>query len=146
MRNQQYQQEAAPSFMSNEFISEGPKGRISKLVKYTETRIAGIYNLGFGDKLGDADDFDDMIISDNNDSVRVLATVAATIYTFTDNYPNVFVLATGSTSARTRLYRIGISNYLEEIEEDFNVFGFLNGQWREYEKNQDYTAFLIKRK
>lgn len=116
------------------------------MVKYTETNIKNIYNLGFGDKLGEADDYDDMAISDNSDSTRVLATIAATVYTFTDKYPNSYVLAKGSTTARTRLYRIGISNYLEEIEEDFIVFGFINSKWEEFEKNRDYSTFLITRK
>ena len=146
MRDKRYQLESSPSFMSYEFISEGPRGRIVKLVKYTETNIKDIYNLGFGDKLGEADDYDDMAISDNSDSTRVLATIAATVYTFTDKYPNSYVLAKGSTTARTRLYRIGISNYLEEIEEDFIVFGFINSKWEEFEKNRDYSTFLITRK
>ena len=99
--------------MSFEFVSEGPRGRIVKLVKYTETSVKGVYNLGFGDKMGEEDDFDDMVISDNKDSVRVLATVAETVYRFTNKFPNASVLATGSTPTRTRLYRIGISNSLE---------------------------------
>jgi hypothetical protein len=128
------------------FHLTGPKGRITKLVKYTETSIKGVYNLGFGDKIGNADDFDDMVISDNKDSVRVLATVAETVYRFTSKFPNASVLATGSTLARTRLYRIGISNYLEQIEQDFNVFGFINGRMESFEKNRDYSVFVITRK
>jgi hypothetical protein len=107
-------------------VSEGPNGRVNKLVKYTESSVTGIYNLGFGDKIGNTDDFDDQVITNNQDSLRVLATVAATVYTFTDKYPDAIVFATGSNSARTRLYRMGISNNLEEIEEDFEVLGRLN--------------------
>lgn len=146
MRDQRYQLEATPTFLSYEFTSEGPKGRIPKLVKYTVTSNPNVYNLGFGDKVGDTHDFDDKVISDNNDSARVLATVAASLYTFTDNYPNIFVVATGSTPARTRLYRIRISNIIEEIEQDFLVLGYLGTKWEIFEKNRDYSAFLIKRK
>ena len=56
------------------------------------------------------------------------------------------VFAVGSTPSRTRLYRIGISNNLSEIKEDFNVFGYLKNQWTPFEKNQNYEAFLIVRK
>jgi hypothetical protein len=32
-----------------EFISEGPKGTIHKMVEYSETGTENIYNLAFGD-------------------------------------------------------------------------------------------------
>jgi hypothetical protein len=146
MRDKRYQLKFSASFTMYEFVSEGPNGRINKLVKYTESSVKGIYNLGFGDKLGDIDDFDDEIITNNQDSLRVLATVAATVYTFTDKYPDAIVFATGSTTARTRLYRMGISNNLQEIEEDFEVLGRLNEKWELFEKNRDYDAFLLTRK
>jgi hypothetical protein len=146
MRAERYEMKIAPTFMSYEFISEGPKGSISKLVKYTETRVSGIYNLGFGDKLEDGDEFDDKSISDNKDSLKVLATVAATVFSFTEQYKDVLVFATGSTSARTRLYRIGISNNLEEIEQNFIVQGYIDNRWELFRKNRNYSAFLINKK
>jgi hypothetical protein len=112
MRDQRYKIEVTSTFMSYEFVSEGPKGDIIKMIKYTETGYENVYNLGFGDKLVDNDDFDDEVITDNKDSVRILATVAATVFLFTEKYPNDYVAATGSTLSRTRLYRIGISNHL----------------------------------
>ena len=65
MRKDRYNLEASDSFKSYEFTSEGPKGRISKIVKYTETDIENYYNLGFGNKLSGTDDFDDTAISNN---------------------------------------------------------------------------------
>jgi hypothetical protein len=146
MRDQQYELDTAKSFMSYEFISKGPKGKIIKLVKYTETMRKGFYNLGFGDKIENEDDYNDTVISDNNDSVRVLATVAATVYLFTNHYPDAMIYAEGSNDARTRLYRIGISNNLDEIEKDFSVLGLLNDKWEFFKSNKNYSAFLIKRK
>ena len=70
-------------------------------------------------------DFDDFVITNNQDTIKVLATVAASVYAFSDVYPNARIYATGSTPARTRLYRMGISNNLEELQEQFDVFGFL---------------------
>lgn len=32
-----------------EFISEGPKGNIKKMVEYTETGTENVFNLAFGD-------------------------------------------------------------------------------------------------
>ena len=60
-------------------------------------------------------------------------------------YPEAIVYAEGSTYTRTRLYRIGISNHLEELNEKFEVYGYMkNKGWLVYEKNRDYTAFFIK--
>jgi hypothetical protein len=56
-------------------------------------------------------------------------------------------LATGSTNVRTRLYRMGITNNLAEITEDFVVYGFTDkGNWEEFEVGEDYEAFLITKK
>ena len=55
-------------------------------------------------------DFDGLTVTNNGDSKKVLATVASTLFTFTDLYPNAHILAVGATYARTRLYRMGIAN------------------------------------
>ncbi len=50
------------------------------------------------------------------------------------------VFATGSTKARTRLYRIGISNDLEEIQEDFKIFGLLDEKgWQPFQKQKKFA-------
>lgn len=85
--------------MTFEFISEGPKGLIHKLVQYQPTNVKDVYNLAFGDKDHATGDIDDTVISNNGDSEKVLVTVVATIYAFTDKYPNAWVYATGSTKA-----------------------------------------------
>jgi hypothetical protein len=41
---------------------------------------------------------------------------------------------------------MGISKHLEEIEEDFQVFGFINDSLEKFRKNRNYHAFLLKRK
>ena len=146
MRNQRYKVEVASFSTVFEFVSEGTKGSIHKLVKYTKTGKSDFYNLGFGDKIGETNDFDDKVISDNGDSEKVLATVASTLYEFTDKYPVAFIFATGSTLARTRLYRISLSNALDEISHDFSLLGYLEGKWEVFERNRDYSAFLITRK
>jgi hypothetical protein len=55
-------------------------------------------------------------------------------------------LPQGSTPVRTRLYRIGIANNLNEVKEKFEVLGYTNGQWYDFQKGVDYQAFLLKRK
>ena len=79
--------------------------------------------------------------------LKVLATVASTVYAFIEKHPNAYILATGSTNVRTRLYRMGITNNLAEIKDDFDVYGFSDkGSWEEFEVGEDYEAFLIAKK
>lgn len=140
----EYVTESAAEFFK--FTSEGIKGNIKKLVVYTQTLESNIYNLAFGDYNEDNDSINDEVITDNKDMQKVLATVASTLYIFADKHPNTWVYATGISEARTRLYRIGITTNLEEILQDFEVYG-LNGQtWKAFKKGEEYQAFLVKRK
>ena len=41
---------------------------------------------------------------------------------------------------------MGITKYFYEVKKDFHIFGLLDGEWHEFEKEIDYTAFLVKRK
>ena len=128
------------------FVSEGPKGSIKKLIVYTQMLEKDIYNLAFGDFNEDTGKIDDRVITNNNDSQKVLTTVASSLYVFTDKHPNVWVYATGSNTARTRLYRRGITANIDEILADFEVYGLQNDLWQPFEKGEDYEAFLAKPK
>lgn len=57
------------------FSSEGPKGKIKKLVVYTQMLEADVYNLAFGDYNEENDSIDDTVITNNNDSQKVLTTL-----------------------------------------------------------------------
>ena len=70
----------------------------------------------------------------------------APLFLFFDENPNAIIYAKGSTKSRTRLYRMGISKYIHEIADDFQVFGERNGLWEEFQVNIDYYSFVIKRK
>ena len=147
MNNPKYQYKSEKSFLLFEFLSVGSKGNIKKIVEYSATGVENIYNLGFGDYDEFTGSLNDLSITNNGDSLKVLATVASTVYAFTNNYPNAWILATGSTFVRTRLYRMGITNNLAEISEDFVIFGYdLNGNWVEFVIGEDYEAFLISKK
>ena len=68
-----------------------------------------MYNLAFGDKTS-GHEFDDMIVTDNGDMEKVLVTVVAAVYDFTELHSEAIIIAEGSTKARTRLYKMGINN------------------------------------
>ena len=134
------------SGMVYEFTSTGKKGMIKKLVVFSKTNVKGVYNLGFGDKDELTGDINDLTITNNGDSQKVLATVASTIYSFTDIYTDAYIFATGSTKARNRLYRIGIANNYSLIQKDFEVFGLQGEKWHPFDKSLEFDAFLVKRK
>lgn len=141
-----YNLSSSDKMLSFEFISDGNKGQIYKLVKFQPTNVRNLYNLAFGDKDSQTGEIDDKVISNNGDSEKVLATVVATVYAFTDKYPNAYVYATGSTKSRTRLYRIGISKFLDEITNDFEILGELDEDWKEFQNDVEYEGFLVRRK
>lgn len=146
MKLPRYELKAEQSLMVFEFVSEGPKGQIPKLIKFSETALKGFYNLAFGDKNLEAGEIDDAVVSNNGDSEQVLSTVISAVYAFTDRERDAWVYATGSTKSRTRLYRIGITKYLDEVRQDFLLYGLINGEWELFDKEVDYTAFVVKRK
>ncbi len=141
-----YQLKSGSNLTIFEFVSQGPKGQIPKLVQLFKTNYKDVFNLAFGDKNAETGQIDDIAISNNGDSEKVLATVVATVYAFTDKYPQALVYATGSTKARTRLYRMGISKYFEEAKKHFLIYGQINGEWEPFEIGIDYEAFLVRRK
>lgn len=146
MKYDKYEVNAEPCLTIYEFVSEGPKGEITKLVEYNKTGMEGVYNLGFGDKDLLTGQMNDVVVTDNGDSKKVLATVASTIFAFFNKYPDAWIYATGSSKSRTRLYRMGISNNLTEISQIFDVYGLVEDVWYDFERNIEYDAFLIKRK
>ena len=130
-----------------EFVSVGNKGKVTKIVQYTEMTIKGYYNLGFGDLDIETKEINDEVVTNNGDGQKVLATVVSTIYSFTGKNSDAYIYATGSNEARTRLYRMGITNNLEELKKDFHVYGLRNDEEFEYFiVGEDYLGFLVTRK
>jgi hypothetical protein len=144
---EKYLYKTEANFEFFEFYSEGPKGVIKKVVEFQPTSEVNVYNLAFGDYDEEAKGIDDQAITNNGDSLKVLATVASMVYAFAEKHPHSWIMATGSTEARTRLYRMGITNNLAEISVDFYIFGYTkNGDWVSFETGEDYEAFLVTKK
>ena len=135
------------NYQDYEFYSEGPMGRVKKVVMFAKMQNDPlIYNLAFGDEDPDTGIVSDLAITDNKDTKIVLATVANTINDFCGRYGNHYIFATGSTATRTRLYQIGIASVLDEISIDFEILGSKNGVLHAFQKNVNYDSFLVKRK
>jgi hypothetical protein len=127
------------------FTSEGPQGKVTKVVQFRLiNQQYNVYNLAFGDWDSETNTIDDLAVTNNNDRNKILATLASIVVHFSNQFPRALVFARGSTPARTRLYRIGITLNYEEISEIFEVFG-LREQWENFKLGIDYDAFLVKR-
>lgn len=146
MKLERYQLKTSNNIKVFEFVSEGPKGRIEKIIQFSETNLKGFYNLAFGDINPVTGKLDDEAISNNGDMDKILATIVAAVLAFTERNPDAYVYATGSTSARTRIYRMGISKYYEEIVDSFQLFGETENDLETFEKNKDYDGFVVIRK
>jgi hypothetical protein len=144
MHYERYETTQGESALVYEFVSQGLN--VKKIVIFSPTSLPNLFNLGFGDKDVSTGDFDDIIVTNNGDSLKVLATVASCVDSFTKDFPKAMVVATGSTRTRTRLYRMVISNNLETIRLDFQVYGLLDDDWEVFLPNIDYQAFLVIRK
>lgn len=127
------------------FYSEGPRGRITKGVMYSQLG-ENLFNLSFGDWNEQKQELDDFSISNNGDRDKVLTTVASTILNFIRKYPDAQIFATGSTSVRTRLYQMGIANNFLEISVLFMIEGLIDGKWELFRRSRNYEAFLIRQK
>ena len=113
MKLDKYQLKAGQELLSYEFISEGPNGLIRKRIQFTLVNRDHVFNLAFGDKDPVSGEINDLVISNNGDSEKVLATVIAAVYAFCDRHPGAWIYASGSTRARTRLYKMGITRFYE---------------------------------
>lgn len=107
---------------------------------------AELYNLAFGDLAAGSETLNDLAVTNNGDTKIILATVGKAVVEFFEDFPNATIVAAGSTPARTRLYQINISRFIDEILREFVVEGYLEGRWELFESDISYDAFMLKRK
>ena len=89
MQKEKYELTTDPDVATFRFVSKGPKGEIPKLIMFQKTSIENVYNLAFGDWDEQTNAIDDKAISNNNDSEKILATVASTVLSLLINIPNL---------------------------------------------------------
>lgn len=116
------------------------------MIEFQATSIPGLYNLAFGDKNPETDEFDDLAISNNGDTEKVHGTVVSALYAFFDRNPKAIVYATWSTPGRTRLYRMGITRFYYDIQNDFYLYGQIGEKLYAFEVGKEYEGFVAQRK
>jgi len=107
---------------------------------------ANFYNLAFGDKNTSGEILDDLITTNNGDTDLVQLTFASTLFDFFEHYEGTIVFAQGSTHSRNRLYRRYLTSFLDIIQQNFILFGELEGEIERFKKGIDYTSFYIQKR
>ena len=135
---------ASEDFSHFDFVSSGKNGDVPKRVEFTRTG-ENVFNLTMGD-IDEKGEINDTSITDNGDRDKVLATVFGIVTDYTNIFPDRLIELEGSTSSRTRLYRMAISIYLDELSLLYEIFAYKDDQLIKFHKNMNAKSFLIKRK
>ena len=87
MHLERYEYEINEMFLDYTFESIGPNGTIKKLISFVPQNINGatFFNLGFGD-MDEHGRINDLSVSDNKDTKKLLATVATVVLEFTTHF------------------------------------------------------------
>lgn len=127
-----------------QFNSVGPKGTISKIVKFDELS-PDFYITALGDQASGDNEVDFEINSYNNNILIVLNTVAAIIEHFSLLHPEAVIHLTGSENKRTRIYQWRLKRYLQSSKLKFIFLGHKGelAPWEPFEESENYTAFLV---
>jgi len=129
-----------------EFESISKTRTIKKIITFTPIpKQLDVYNLAFGDIQSNGE-FSDMSISNNQDTAKVFSTVIQSITRFFKKFPDALVFIKGSTSGRTRLYRIIISKEIASGNNCFEIYGVINDQIELFIADRLYEAFVISLK
>jgi hypothetical protein len=132
-------------FGTFDFISCGRNGNILKRVAFTQTEDKGVYNLALGD-VDEDNEIDDLAITDNGDRNVVIATVVFIVEAYTRRFPERRIAFRGSTAERTRLYRMVISIYFEELSALYEIWGYVGDERILFAKGMNARGFEIFRK
>lgn len=126
------------------FTSIGAKGDIKKVVEFTFMQ-KNRWNLAFGDV--ENKDWTDNVISDNNDMRIVLQTVANTVHSFFEKYPDREVYIEPLDEKRKLLYNRIFQQKWAEINSLFLVKGMVeDADFQDYDPQKRFDYFLIKPK
>ena len=123
------------------FISIGEKS-VAKIVFITPLRD-NIWNLGFGDL--EAGGFvNDSVVTNNQDALKVVRTVAKIAIDFLAKYPDCELEINPVDEKRKRLYNNIFRKYFKEILPVFTVIATFGEEEENYSSLKYYDLFRIK--
>ena len=143
-RLQAYPIESSEDKLQYRFISKGVKGNIVKIVVY-DFWEDDKWNLAFGDANADESDFDDKVISNNQDMRRVIQTIFETARIFSAAYPERKIYIEPVDRKRKLLYNRVFQDQQTAIEEFYMIHGLFISEDKEekYDAHTIYDAFLL---
>jgi hypothetical protein len=143
-RLQAYPIEHSEDKLYYRFVSKGAENDIVKIVTY-EDMGTDEWNLAFGDANADETDFDDKIITNNQDMRRVIQTVFATGLIFSEAYPERKIQIKPVDRQRKLLYNRVFQDRHTAIEEFYTIYGvsFTDGAEELYDSRKIYDGFLL---
>lgn len=122
------------------FESDGLQGKVIKVVIFRQLDERR-WNLGFGDwKRGKVED---SIVTNNNDVLKVLNTVAKATYDFFTEHQQSIVVINPVDEKRKRLYNHVFQRRFHEIAPNFVVLGYISGVAEPYSPEKLYDEFEI---
>lgn len=130
------------------FYSEGPRGRIRKVIEFQWMRGLGksTFNLAFGDSEEGSNQLNDRSVSNNMDRVKVLHTVAMSVVEFLKDHSRSIVFIKANSLARARLYQMMLSSILKDVELEYEIQGKHKSYWIPFVKGLNYSEFIIYKK
>ncbi len=121
----------------------GPKGIIVKIIRFDYLENDR-WNLGFGDfRRGELDDF---TTSNNQDLVKIINTIAQSVYIFMETNPGQIVEIKPADEKRKQLFNRIFARRWPEIESFFLVLGIVDGQREAYSPDGFYDSFEVSSK
>ena len=146
-RLQAYPIEFTEDKLQYRFVSKGAESDIVKLVFY-EYIEDDRWNLAFGDANADESDFDDSVISNNQDMRRVIQTVFTTGLIFSAAYPDRKIYIKPFDRKRNLLYNRVFQDQQVAIEAFYTIHGLLTSEDKEekYDSHKIYERFLLTKK
>ena len=120
MNEDSYQVKQSQQIYQYEFFSEGPKGRIRKVIQLqTIADYNKLFNLAFGDWDEERKTINDMVKSNNSDKQKILVTVAQTVFQFMKEHLEFFqylnkyryICDIAYNHGLARLYRFGQKHF-----------------------------------
>lgn len=144
MNHKFYALQSSEDYLTFNFQSISSDRVVAKRIQFVPIQN-DLYNLAFGD-LDEKGEIDDLIVTNNNDTHQVLATVIQAIFLFLNNYQQCSVYFEGSTSSRTRLYQIILAKEMQNWNDTFTVFGISEGLISGFETERDFDSFIVRLK
>jgi hypothetical protein len=123
------------------FESVGEKGRVLKVVGFSPIEN-DVWNLGFGDLKEDGF-VDGSVVTNNQDALKVIRTVAKVAIDFLALYPNYTLEINPFDEKRKRLYNALFQKYFEDIDTYFDILGTFEGKRETYTPSKIYDIFRI---